>query len=78
MYREFMYLVFPPRMPGESYQRRLTSLMLCESDVFPVLINSLACRSHAEYHRMNPKAIDGISELRSCAKVEVAVLGSHP
>ena len=37
---EFMYLVFT-RMPGESYRRRLRSLLLCLSDVFRELINSL-------------------------------------
>ena len=39
---EFMHLVFA-RMPGESYRRRLRSLLLCESYVFRVLINSLVC-----------------------------------
>ena len=37
---EFMYLVFT-RMPGESYRRRLRSLLLCFSDVFRALINPL-------------------------------------
>ena len=37
---QFMYLVFI-RMPGESYRRRLRSLLLCLCDVFQVLINSL-------------------------------------
>ena len=38
---EFMYLVFT-RMPGESYRRRLRSLLyLCY--VFGALINSLVC-----------------------------------
>ena len=39
---EFMYLVFT-RMPGESYLRRLRSLLLCLCDVFLALINSLVC-----------------------------------
>ena len=39
----FMYLVFT-RMPGESYRRRLRSLLLCLCDVFRALINSLVCR----------------------------------
>ena len=39
---EFMYLVFT-RMPGESYRRRLRSLLLCLRDVFRALVNSLAC-----------------------------------
>ena len=39
---EFMYLVFT-RMPGESYCRRLRSLLLCLCDVFRTLINSLIC-----------------------------------
>ena len=39
---EFMYLVFT-RMPGESYCRRLRSLLLCLCDVFRMLINSLIC-----------------------------------
>ena len=39
---EFMYLVFA-RIPGESYRRRLRSLLLCLCDVFHVLINSLVC-----------------------------------
>ena len=40
---EFMYLVFT-RMPGESYRRRLRSLLLCICDVFrAALINSLVC-----------------------------------
>ena len=30
---EFMYLIFT-RMPGESYRRRLRSLLLCLCDVF--------------------------------------------
>ena len=37
---EFMYLVFTG-MPGESYRRRLTSLLLRLCDVFRALINSL-------------------------------------
>ena len=37
-----MYLVFT-RMPGESYRRRLRSLLLSLRDVFRALINSLAC-----------------------------------
>ena len=37
---EYMYLVFT-RMPGESYRRRLRSLLLCLCDVFRALINSL-------------------------------------
>ena len=39
---EFMYLVFT-RMPGESYRRRLRSLLLCLCYVFRALINSLVC-----------------------------------
>ena len=39
---EFMYLVFTC-MPGESYRRRLRSLLLCLCDVFRSLINSLVC-----------------------------------
>ena len=39
---EFIYLVFT-RMPGESYRRRLGSLLLCLCDVFRVLIGSLVC-----------------------------------
>ena len=35
-----MYLVFT-RMPGESYRRRLGSLLLYVCDVFRALINSL-------------------------------------
>ena len=37
---EFMYLVFT-RMPGESYSRRLGSLLLCLCYVFRALIISL-------------------------------------
>ena len=37
---EFMYLVFT-RMPGESYRRRLRSLVLCY--MFRALTNSLVC-----------------------------------
>ena len=37
---EFMYLVFT-HMAGESYCRRLKSLLLCLCDVFLALINSL-------------------------------------
>ena len=37
---EFMYFVFA-RMPGESYRRRLGSLLLYVCDVFRALINSL-------------------------------------
>ena len=39
---EFMYLVFT-RMPGESYLRRLRSLLLYLCYVFRALINSLVC-----------------------------------
>jgi len=39
---EFMYLVFT-RMPGESYRRRLRSLLLHLCYVFRALINSLVC-----------------------------------
>ena len=39
---EFTYLIFT-RMPGESYHRRLRSLLLYLCYVFWVLINSLAC-----------------------------------
>ena len=39
---EFMYLVFT-RMPGESYRRRLSSLLLHLCYVFRALINSLVC-----------------------------------
>ena len=40
---EFMYLAFT-RMPGESYRRRLGSLLpLCLCDVIRALINSLVC-----------------------------------
>ena len=38
---QFMYFVFP-RMPGDSYRRRLRS-WLCLRDVFRALINSLVC-----------------------------------
>ena len=41
-----MYLVFT-RMPGESYHRRLRSLLLCLCDVFRALINSLVCWFYA-------------------------------
>ena len=34
-----MYLVFT-RMPGESYSRRLRSLLVCSCDVFPALIHT--------------------------------------
>ena len=37
---EFMYLVFT-RMPGESYRRRIGSLLLYLGYVFRALINSL-------------------------------------
>ena len=39
---EFMYLVFI-RMPGESYRKRLKSLLLHLRYVFRALINSLVC-----------------------------------
>ena len=38
----YIHLVFI-RMPGESYRRRLRSLLMCLCDVFPALINSLVC-----------------------------------
>ena len=38
---EFMYLVFTD-MPGESYRRRLSSLLSLR-DVFRALVNSLVC-----------------------------------
>ena len=39
---KFVYLVFT-RMPGESYRRRLRSLLLHLCYVFRALINSLVC-----------------------------------
>ena len=39
---EFMYFVFT-RMPGESYRRRLGSLLLYLCDVLRAVINSLVC-----------------------------------
>ena len=39
---EFTYLVFT-RMSGESYRRRLRSLLLCLCYVFRALVNSLVC-----------------------------------
>ena len=39
---EFMYLVFT-RMPGESYRRRLRSLLLHLCYVIRALINSIVC-----------------------------------
>ena len=39
---KFMYLAFT-RMPGESYRRRLGSLLLYLCYVFRALINSLVC-----------------------------------
>ena len=39
---EFIYLVFT-RVPGESYRRRLRSLILCLCDVFRGPVNSLVC-----------------------------------
>ena len=56
---EFMYLVLT-RMPGESYRRRLRSLLLWLCEVPRALINSLVCWSflcvfqsllHLTYHR---------------------------
>ena len=44
---ELMCLAFT-RMPGESYRRRLGSLLLYLCDVFRVLINSLACWNQLE------------------------------
>ena len=37
-----MYLVFT-RMPGESYRRRMKSVLLCLCYVFRALINTLVC-----------------------------------
>ena len=39
---KFVYLVFT-RMPGESYRRRLGSLLLYLRYVFRALINSFVC-----------------------------------
>ena len=39
---ELMYVVIT-RMPGESYRRRLGSLLIRLCDVFRALINSLVC-----------------------------------
>ena len=39
---EFMYFIFT-RMPGESYRRRLRSLLLYLCYVFRALINSRVC-----------------------------------
>ena len=39
---EVMHLVFT-LTPGESYRRRLRSLLLCLCDVFGALMNSLVC-----------------------------------
>ena len=41
---QFMYLIFT-RMPGESYRRRLRSLLLCWCYVFRALITPLACKT---------------------------------
>ena len=46
---ELIYLVFT-RMPGESYRRRVTSLLLCLCDIFLALMDSLVCNTyHANY-----------------------------
>ena len=50
---EFMYFVFT-RMPGESYRRRLRSLLLYLCYVFRALINSLVCWFCALYFRYAP------------------------
>ena len=42
MYLEFMYIVFT-RMPGDTYRRRLRSLLLYLYCVFRALVNSLVC-----------------------------------
>ena len=39
---EFTYLVFV-RMSGESYRRRLRSLLLCLCDIFRALMSSIVC-----------------------------------
>ena len=49
---EFTYLVFT-RVPGESYRKRLGSLLLCLCDVFRALINSLVCWSSDRNHDDN-------------------------
>ena len=50
----FLYLVFT-RMPGESYRRRLGSLLLCLCYVFPELINRETRVSHSQSpHCENP------------------------
>ena len=36
-------ILFMYRVPGESYRRKLRSLLLCLCDVFRALINSLVC-----------------------------------
>ena len=81
-----MYFVFT-RMPGESYRRRLRSLLLCSCDVLRAPINSLCLSSslqetvrHARLtmYKVETGLVDvnltaGLleAELRSCVKVEV-------
>ena len=45
---EFMYLVFT-RMPGESYRRRVGTLLFCLCDVVRALINSLVLILHERF-----------------------------
>ena len=54
---EFLYLVFT-RMPGESYRRRLRSLLLYLCYVFRALINSLACWLYTLVQAIDNDSID--------------------
>ena len=56
---EFMYLVFTG-VPGESYRRRLGSLLLCY--VFRALINSLVLILH---ERSGPRSVSDLHQVTS-------------
>ena len=75
-----MYLVFT-RMPGESYRKQLGSLLLCLSDVFPLLINSLVgwfCTSALGWPRSVSERGVAIYNSSPCLMVDLPLWFSVP
>ena len=80
------------RIPGESYHRRLRSLLLHSCDIFWALINSLVCWFYVSalglvllqiVTSQRPTSIDSLSHpfpvlSRSCSSTQQAMLGCTP
>ena len=60
-----MYLVLTC-MPGESYRRRLRSLLLCLCDVFEALINSFTCCFNQGFFNANCNAVVCLCDGKVC------------